>query len=72
MAKKLGWKDRVTYAKRESGIVNLGADELAKIAEVLGYSANDLGIFFTINVPNKERKQKGRFKYKNYSAYLGD
>lgn len=56
MAKKLGWKNRVTYAKRESGLVNLGADELAKIAEVLGYSANDLGIFFTINVPNKEQQ----------------
>lgn len=56
MAKKLGWKNRATYAKRETGLVGLGADELAKIAEVLGYSANDLGIFFTINVPKRERE----------------
>lgn len=56
MAKKLGWKNRATYAKRETGLVDLGADELARIAEILGYSKNDLGIFFTINVPNRERK----------------
>lgn len=56
MAKKLGWKNRATYAKRETGLVDLGADELARIAEILGYSKNDLGIFFTINVPNRERQ----------------
>lgn len=52
MARMLGWKNRATYAKREVGIVDLGADELAKIAEILGYSADQLGIFFTISVPN--------------------
>lgn len=55
MARLLGWKTRATYAKRETGIVDLGADELAQIAEILGYTKNDLGIFFTISVPKKER-----------------
>lgn len=56
MAEKMGWKTRTPYAKRENGIVSIGADELGKIAEILGYSKNQLGIFFTINVPEKERK----------------
>ncbi|HJA91336.1 MAG TPA: helix-turn-helix domain-containing protein [Candidatus Jeotgalibaca merdavium] len=55
MADMLGWKNRALYAKRENGIVSIGADELAKIAEVLGFSKDELGIFFTTNVPNKER-----------------
>lgn len=55
MAQQMGW-NRATYAKRENGIVSLGADELARIADILGYTKNDLGIFFTINVPKKERK----------------
>lgn len=55
MADMLGWKNRALYAKRENGIVSIGADELAKIAEVLGFSKDELGIFFTTNVPDKER-----------------
>ena len=55
MADMLGWKNRALYAKRENGIVSIGADELAKIAEVLGFSKDELGIFFTTNVPTKER-----------------
>ncbi len=55
MAKKLGWSTRTPYAKRENGIVSIGADELGKIAKILGYSTNELGIFFTFNVPEKER-----------------
>ncbi len=57
MAEKMGWKTRTPYAKRENGIVSIGADELAKIAEVLGFSKEQLGIFFTTNVPKRERNE---------------
>ncbi len=55
MAKKMGWKDRAVYAKRENGIVAIGVDEFIKMAEILGYNENELGIFFKVNVPDKER-----------------
>lgn len=55
MARKMGWKTRTPYAKRENGIVNIGADELVKMASILVYSKNDLGIFFTTTVPKRER-----------------
>lgn len=54
MADALGWKSRSSYAKRESGSVPIGADELIHIAEVLGYSDKKVGIFFTRTVPEKE------------------
>ncbi|MDT1943345.1 helix-turn-helix domain-containing protein [Carnobacterium maltaromaticum] len=57
MARLAGWETRTPYAKRENGIVSIGADELAKFAEILGYSSEELGIFFTKNVPEKERLQ---------------
>lgn len=57
MAKLAGWETRTPYAKRENGIVSIGADELAMFAEILGYSSEELGIFFTKNVPEKERFQ---------------
>lgn len=57
MAKRAGWETRTPYAKRENGIVGIGADELALFAEILGYSSDELGIFFTKNVPVKERSQ---------------
>lgn len=55
MAQLLGWKSRAAYAKRENGIVAIGADELLKIAIILGYSSESLGIFFTQNVPVCQR-----------------
>lgn len=55
MAKLMGWKDRAAYAKRENGFVDIGANELIKMASILGYKKNQLGIFFTSNVPDKER-----------------
>lgn len=58
MAEKMGWKTRTPYAKRENGIVSIGADELARIAEILDFSTDQLGIFFTLNVPEKERIDK--------------
>lgn len=51
MAKKMGWKTRTPYAKRENGIVDIGANELIKMAEILGYSSDEIGIFFKMNVP---------------------
>lgn len=56
MAGLMGWSSRTPYAKRENGIVSIGADELAKMASVLGFERSQLEIFFTTNVPDKERK----------------
>lgn len=58
MAEKMGWKTRTPYAKRENGIVSIGADELVKIAQILDFSTDQLGIFFTVTVPEKERNNK--------------
>lgn len=55
MAKRMGWRTRTPYAKRENGFVDIGANELQKMASILGYSSDDLGIFFTFDVPEKER-----------------
>ncbi|MBZ6004068.1 helix-turn-helix transcriptional regulator [Leuconostoc gelidum subsp. aenigmaticum] len=57
MAIRMGWKSRTPYAKRELGLIPIGADELAKAAEILGYDVNSLNIFFTITVPDREQKQ---------------
>ncbi|CAC6733913.1 TPA: helix-turn-helix transcriptional regulator [Staphylococcus aureus] len=56
MAHKMGWKTRTPYAKRENGIVDIGANEFIKMAKILGYETNNLDIFFTNNVLRKERK----------------
>ncbi|WP_445264356.1 helix-turn-helix domain-containing protein [Staphylococcus aureus] len=56
MAHKMGWKTRTPYAKRENGIVDIGANEFIKMAKILGYETNNLDIFFANNVPRKERK----------------
>ena len=54
LAKQVGHK-RAWYAKRESGIVDIGADELAVIANALGIQSLD--IFFKKNVPEKQRNK---------------
>lgn len=46
-------KKRSWYAKRESGAVNTGSDELADIANVL--KIEDISIFFTKIVPEKQQ-----------------
>lgn len=53
MATRLGWT-RGMYAKREAGFVQLGADDLAKIAEALGYNPDKIGIFFKPSVPKRD------------------
>lgn len=55
MAEKMGWNSRTPYAKRENGIVSLSADELIKAATILEIPLNNLEIFFTKDVPEKER-----------------
>lgn len=55
MARKMGWETRTPYAKRENGIVDIGVNEFIKMAQILGYDINNLEIFFTNNVPDKER-----------------
>ena len=54
VAKKMGWKTRTPYAKRENGIVAIGADELISLALIFGYTKDDLGIFFNETVLEKE------------------
>lgn len=56
MARKMGWKTRTPYAKRENGIVDIGANEFIRMAKILGYETNNLDIFFTQDVPNKEHQ----------------
>lgn len=56
MAYKMGWKTRTPYAKRENGIVDIGANEFIKMAKILGYETNNLDIFFTQDVPEKEHQ----------------
>lgn len=56
MANLMGWKSRNPYAKRENGIVAIGADELFKMASILGYGPNELIIFFKKDVPDREQK----------------
>lgn len=55
MAKAMGWHTRSSYAKRENGITTISATELVKMASILGYGANQLDLFFTDNVPDRER-----------------
>lgn len=55
MAHLMGWKSRTPYAKRELGLVDIGANELIKMAKILGYEIDEIEIFFTNNVPKKER-----------------
>lgn len=54
MAKRLGMS-RSSYSKRENGKIDISVDELAKIIQVLGMSKNNLSLFFTQNVPNKQQ-----------------
>ncbi|MBC1373389.1 helix-turn-helix transcriptional regulator [Listeria booriae] len=55
LAARLGWK-RPKYAKRENGIVAIGADELALIVDALGLEKKEMYIFFTHDVDKRERK----------------
>lgn len=54
VALKMGWKSRTPYAKRENGLVSIGADELAKITKIFGLPMEKITIFFSENVPEME------------------
>lgn len=45
MGKEMGWT-RATYAKRENGTVPVGADELAKMAQIMGIDSDKMYVFF--------------------------
>lgn len=55
MAHLMGWKTRTPYAKRENGLVDIGANEFIKMAKILGFETNNLDIFY-IGRSRKERK----------------
>ena len=62
VAHKMGWKSRTPYAKRENGLVSIGADELAKITKIFGLPM-EKSLFFLAKTfpkwnkqPRKERK----------------
>ena len=55
MANKMGWKSRTPYVKRELGIIDIGVDELLKMIKILGYTENNLSIFFKEDVPVREQ-----------------
>lgn len=44
LAKQMGWKSRSAVSQRESGKVEVGANELHRLAQIL--DVNDLRIFF--------------------------
>lgn len=55
MASKMGWNSRTPYVKRELGTIDIGVDEFLKMVKILGYNENNLSIFFTEDVPERER-----------------
>lgn len=57
VAKAFG-KTRAWYAKRENGFIPIGADELAKLAELFNVEISKIAIFFAKTVPEKEQNYK--------------
>lgn len=77
VAHRMGWKTRTPYAKRENGIVSIGADELAKITLIFGLPMEKITIFFDNSVPEREQllAQKGkiiviRIEIENLSDFI--
>lgn len=46
---------RDQYNKRENGKISFTADELITLADLLGYSRDEIGIFFKQNVPETQQ-----------------
>ncbi|WP_224219282.1 helix-turn-helix domain-containing protein [Streptococcus agalactiae] len=57
VAHKMGWKTRTPYAKRENGLVSIGADELAKITLIFGLPMEKITIFLTTTFPKRNTCQ---------------
>lgn len=62
VAQSMGWKTRTPYAKRENGIVSIGADELAKITLIFGLPIEKIAIFLIKMFPkwNTDANKKPR------------
>lgn len=73
VAHRMGWKTRTPYAKRENGIVSIGADELAKITLIFGLPMEKITIFFDNNVPEVEHRiaQRGVNMNESFLTILG-
>ena len=56
VAHRMGWKTRTPYAKRENGLVSIGADELAKITLIFGLPMEKITIFFDNTGPEVEHQ----------------
>ncbi|UNA86060.1 helix-turn-helix domain-containing protein [Staphylococcus pseudintermedius] len=63
MANLMGWKTRTPYAKRENGLVDIGANEFIKMAKILGYETNNLDIFFYQQRSRKRTKSLRRIPW---------
>lgn len=46
---------RDQYNKRENGKISFTADELITLADLLGYSRDEIGIFFKHTVPETQQ-----------------
>ena len=57
MAYLMGWKSRTPYVKRELGIIDIGVDEFLKMIKILGYTEDNISIFFKEDVPEREQKE---------------
>ena len=54
VADALGVK-RSTYHKKENGLIKIGVEEFGIILDVLKIPHEELGIFFTTKVPEREQ-----------------
>lgn len=56
-AKKIGMS-RVSYWKRENGLVDISVNELAKMIQALGYGKENVSLFFTQSVPKSNKRAR--------------
>lgn len=60
MAKGMGYESTSTYTKKENGNLRIGVDEFAQMISLLGYNKDQISIFFTLEVPEREPEEKLR------------
>lgn len=54
MSKGMGYKSKSTYSRKENGHALIGVDEFAKMIDILGYDKDQMSLFFTLKVDNRE------------------
>lgn len=59
MAERMGLA-RDQYNKRENGKISFSADELITLADLLGYSKDEIGIFLNKAFPKSNNNIKGK------------